>query len=267
MIIDTSESKFDFSDVPKEHIDKLINTIDTKHASDEDLLAEANIFPRILGIIADQYVKINAEIENRNLLEPVPEILLDERTDDWLAERRADIRLAITALTKQQEALAAERDEIEQEFFRRFTERNTSGTRTAKYTISARQDDHYPEVQDRMEFEKYVLETGKLHLLQKRLSLTAIREELDALKEPREAYINILEEANWNIDTCRYVLVSLAEESGEDPINEEVIENKLAVFTAMNRVKESMIDALDQHYAIPGVGISTKLTLNQVKRG
>ena len=260
MIIDTDDSLFAISDSPD------TDRIDCSILSDEDLLFELNWIPRDIGGMADYLQRIQEECRVRELFEPAPEIELAERTDDWLAERRAAIRLEITKLTKQQEALAAEREEIEQEFFNRFTERNTSGTRTSNYTISAKQDDHYPEVEDRTEFEQYLLKTGKIHLLQKRLSLTSIREELDIMKEQKEAYLNDLEAASWDIETCRYVLVSLAD-SYDEPINEQVIENKLATLQATNTVKEGMKDTLNQHYSIPGIGISTKLTLNQVKRG
>jgi hypothetical protein len=255
MIIDTSDSRFDFSD--RKWTEEYRENLET--FLDEHLLEELNMVPRAIGSWVFYLERLEQEVKDRDLFE--------ERTDDWLAERRAAVRLQITGLTKQQEALAAERDEIEQEFFRRFTERNTSGTRTSRYTISAKQDDHYPEMQDRMEFEQYVLATGKLHLLQKRLSLTAIREELDALADQKANYLENLTEAGWEEDTCRYVLVSLAQERGEEPINEEVIENKIKVLSVTNRLKEGMFEALDQHYSIPGVGISTKLTLNQVKRG
>lgn len=233
---------------------------------DESLLADLNATARDLEESAQYLIEVEAEIALRDILVPAPFIELAERTDDWLAERRAAIRLDITKLTKQQEALAAEREEIEQEFFDRFTTRGTSGTRTSNFTISARQDDHYPEVEDRTEFEQYLLETGKIHLLQKRLSLTSIREELDSMKEQKEAYLTELEDANWDIDTCRYVLTSLYD-TEETDIDEQLIENKLIILSKTNTLKEGIKDALDQHFSIPGIGISTKLTLNQVKRG
>lgn len=270
MIIDTeNDARFKLNSAPNRvTVDMFYD--DEMLFSDNDLLDELNSLPVHIGWFAEKLVAVEAEIEARGLLEPAPAIELDERTDDWLAERRAEIRKEIATLSKQQKEKSEQRDEIEQEFFRRFSERGTSGTRTSKYTMSARQDDHYPEVQDRTEFEAYLLRTGKIHLLQKRLALTAIREELDAMKQEREVYEIGLEEADWHVDACRYVLTALAEEAAAETgtaVNETLIENKLKILERTKTLKSGVTDALDQHYDIPGVGITTKLTLNQVKRG
>lgn len=271
MIIDTEkDSRFVYICDDKPVSDEHFNTSpDSKTLSDTALLTDYNYMPRVIAKDLVYLGALEEEIAFRKLIEPNPEITLSERTDDWLADRRAAIRKELAELSNQQKSLTAERGEIEQEFFDRFTERDASGTRTSRYTLSAKQDDHYPEIQDRTEFESYMLRTRKLHLLQKRLALNAIREELDMMREERETYETELEEANWDIDTCRYVLMSIAEDNLTDTeeINEARIEQKLQVFQATNSLKSGICDALNRHYDIPGIGITTKLTLNQVKRG
>lgn len=271
MIIDTEkDSRFAYIYDDKPSLDEHFNVNPSPEAlSDTALLTDYNYVPRIIAKDLVYLDALDKEIAARELLEPTSEIMLSERTDDWLADRRATIRKEIAALTNQQKSLTAERGEIEQEFFDRFSERNASGTRTSRFTLSARQDDHYPEIQDRTEFEQYILRTGKLHLLQKRLALASIREEFDVMREEREAYETELVESDWDIDVCRYVLTAVAEDEladGEE-LNEERIEQKLQIFRATKSLQSGMRDILDRHYDVPGVGITTKLTLNQVKRG
>jgi hypothetical protein len=105
---------------------------------------------------------------------------LVEMTDEDLAQRRYDIGKEISELKRQDEALRAARDAVEQEFYRRFEERGSTATKTTTFTVSARVDDKYPDLVDREAFEAYVLSSGNLFLLQSRLSMSAVQEELAA---------------------------------------------------------------------------------------
>jgi hypothetical protein len=105
---------------------------------------------------------------------------LQECTDDELAELRYTIGQDLSALKRQDEQLRAEREAVEAEFERRFTERGSTATKTSKYTVSLRVDDKYPELYDQEAFESYLMQTGRLYLLQKRLSMAAVQEELAA---------------------------------------------------------------------------------------
>lgn len=103
---------------------------------------------------------------------------LQEMTDDELAERRYQLGQQISDLKRQDEVVRSERDAIEQEFFRRFEQRGSTATKTSNFTVSARIDDKYPEIVDRELFEQYVLSEGALFLLQSRLSMSAVQEEV-----------------------------------------------------------------------------------------
>lgn len=107
-------------------------------------------------------------------------VSLKDLTDDELAESRYLIGQELSALKRQDEMLRSERETIEKEFERRFTERGSTATKTSKYTVSLRVDDKYPDLYDQEAFEAYLLSTQRLYLLQKRLSMAAVQEELAA---------------------------------------------------------------------------------------
>jgi len=204
----------------------------------------------------------------------VDEIVLENQTDDWLADNRKEIQLQISVLKRQEEDLRAYLDDIDQEFKRRFAERQSEGTQTSNWTLGLKIDDHYPEVQDRQEFEEYLLKTKKLHLLQKRLSMTAIREELDALRDEKQHWLDELKDNNWDEDTCRRTLewIHNSECDQYDYSDEEKegidaqFANRLRVIAATKRWKDSTQSAIDDYYRVPGVGLSQKTTITQRKR-
>jgi hypothetical protein len=88
--------------------------------------------------------------------------------------------LEIAEFARQEEALRAEKDTIDNEFRRRFEERGATATKTEKWTTFLKIDDAYPELYDRQAFEEYVIRTRDLHLLQTRISVSAVQEELAA---------------------------------------------------------------------------------------
>jgi hypothetical protein len=224
--------------------------------NDEDLLILSNNIARQIGFDIDRLSEIDQEIDARGLLEPTPEYLISERSDDWLADRRVELKKLSSAYKKQAEAVEEEVSEIEEEWRRRFTERGSSGTTTSKYTVTISQDDHYPEITDREDLDGYILSTKKLHLLQKRLSLTAAREELDAMQNEKEAWIEKLDEQGWTPDVC----ANCFSELGLNDVG-------LKIFFNQGRLEEFVRNQLDAHFSIPGLGITTKLTLHQSKRG
>jgi hypothetical protein len=161
-----------------------------------------------------------------------------------------------SAYKKQAGAVEEEVSEIEEEWRRRFTERGSSGTTTSKYTVTISQDDHYPEITDREGLDDYILSTKKLHLLQKRLSLTAAREELDAMENEKVAWLEKLDEQGWTQDACANCFSELG-----------LNNTGLKIFFNQGRLEEFVRNQLDSHFSIPGLGITTKLTLHQSKRG
>jgi len=228
---------------------------------DEALLTLYNALPRNLEANTALLVDVENEIKLREMLieHSIP---LEERTDDWLAERRDAIKREVALVKKQDDILKEERELIDAEFVRRFEERGTSGTKAARFTISIKEDDHYPETYDRTDFENYVLETKKIHLLQKRLSLSAVQEELAAMREEYEAYSKRL---NKSIDK-----EATAEEIYRE-LNiiqdESVLENKLSILKATKQLVSTLEQELLDYYSIPGIRVVTKRTINSVKRG
>lgn len=231
--------------------------------TDEQLLEARENYLRVLEQDAIGLELIEEEIVKRELLESTPNIELTERDDDWLAERRYEIKTELVLANSKVDELKNERDDIDEELKRRFTERKTSGTRTDRFTISMGQDDNYPITVDRNEFEEYVLKTGNIHLLQKRLSMTAVREELDALNAEKQAHLDKLEEAKWADNACVDVLYDLAE---ADESDYNVLDKKILILRATGKLQEATKNALEEHYSIPGIGMETKLTISQVKR-
>lgn len=225
-------------------------------AEDLDVLAAVNYLPRDIAYNFYLLGIFEQEAKKRELIQPTPEILITERTDDWLAERRSQIRAEISALTRKEEELKAEREFIDQEFTRRFAERGTSGTRTSNYTVSMKEDDLYPEIDDRTAFEEYVLETKRLHLLQKRLSMSAIKEELAAMAQERAAYIKELEAADYSPAVCKRIL----QEQGD------YSDYKFELIQRSGGLKQEVLRQLEERFTIPGINIVTKNTINQVKR-
>lgn len=216
---------------------------------------------------------IEKEILQRNLLIPNEAIPLKERSDDWLAERRGELRKELSEVSDREKAFRQERNDIDQEFMDRFTARETSGTRTDRYTISCKQDDAYPEVEDRTDFENFVLETGKIHLLQKRLSLAAIKEELSEMERTRESLLEILDEEKWSEESCVDVLTTLFNETLDtvsDTSQHDGLKNgfdsKLSLIKKLGTLQDFTKDEIDSQYIIPGISLVTRMTINQVKR-
>lgn len=198
---------------------------------------------------------------------------LTEVSDDWLAERRDILRKRKSRVRRIDEAVAADMDAVEQEFYRRFAERNSKGTRTNKFMMSLVIDDHYPEITDKTEFDNYVLSTKKLHLMQKRLSMTAMREELDLLLEEKKDWLERLEEGGWSKDLCTKCLEHITyrqiDETCDTPEEEATLEDqlasKLAVLEAVGNWKDATKLALEDYYRIPGVNLVQKMKLSQKK--
>jgi hypothetical protein len=267
------DDRFNFDDslADQKKFEQVISAFDKQ--SDNELLAVLNVLPRHIGKMVKSLEYLETVISELGILEPV-EISLDERTDNWLAERRDQIKQAVSALKRQDEAFKAERDAIDEELVARFDERGTSGTRASRFTISMKIDDNYPICSDRTTFEEYLLTTKKLHLLQKRLSLSAVQEELAILNEERKAYLMRIEEASnqqseaiaiyhelHEYDTfgpdASHDGMALHERALQDRIN-QLINDKILI----NTVKQELADRC----VIPGIEISQKLTINQVKR-
>lgn len=198
---------------------------------------------------------------------PIPEkiIPLTDRDDEYLAQRRADIKKEIAALEMESEALRAERDTLDQEFMARFEERKSSGTRTTNFTISKRVDFNYPQISDQTDFEQYVLKSKKLYLYQKRLSSNSVREELAIFAAERKEFLDFLEENGYDNEACISVLRELYEHNDEKPPL-QAFENKLLALTFADKLKEAVLQELDSFYSIPGINVIQKITITQVRR-
>ena len=264
MIIDSESSEFR----PTEEAE-----IDVINYTDEDLLGQLETSRRQIGYFAAQLEAIEKEIATRDLLAPIPEIELEERPDDWIAIRRNQIKNELSALKKKDELLRDERQRIDDELYNRFSKRGTTGTKTNEFTLSLVSDDAYPEIGDRSGFEQYILETGKLHLLQKRVSLTALREELNILDEEKEAIIKRLEETNWKEEECINTLVSLFMDEnfvdGDEFRNAGLVNEyrkKLENLKVLGLLKEYTKNELEETFKLPGINMVTKITINQRKR-
>lgn len=227
---------------------------------DEELLADLNLLPRIIEFLTKRLHETQNIVYNEILVK-TPECALTERSDDWLASQRNEIRIKLSELSRQDEALRAQREEIDQEFMRRFDERGTSGTRTSNYVITMREDASYPEITDRSEFEDYILQTHKIHLLQKRLSLSAIQEELAPLEEEHETYLNRLNNALDPNETAKEIYFELF--GSED---NELLQNKIAILEELGQLVEALQIDLKEYFSIPGISLRTKRVINALKR-
>lgn len=187
---------------------------------------------------------------------------LNETTDDWLAERRAELKVEIAQLKEQDDKLKEEREAIDEEFARRFAERGSSSTRTSHYTISLREDFNYPKVGDLTDFEEYVLRTKKLHLLQKRISSNAVKEELAIRLQEKEAFIKLLNDNDWDNETCKRVYCNMHEDE-----NEEYVLNRATILDLTGHFKNTVKEELENYANLPGIEVVTKQTINAVKRG
>lgn len=243
---------FDFSEF--DHL-----KIDVDILSEEELFEWLNFLPRFIGVLTYNLEQITNEV-NSILVER--EIDLSERTDDWLAERRNKIKEDLSVLKRQDEELRDERERIDQEFFRRFAERGTKGTRASRFTISIKEDASYPEITDRTEFEAYVLNTKKLHLLQKRLSLGAIQEELAALQEEHNFYKERLENSSNKIQTAEEIYMELFAKHGDE---EGLLRNKINILKATGTLVSMLEQELKEYFSVNGVSVKTKQTINAVK--
>ena len=183
--------------------------------------------------------------------------------DDVLADRRYEIRGEISQLKRLDEALKAERNSIDQEFTRRFKERGSTGARTANSTITLNVEDHYPEVYDRQEFETYVLHTGKLHLIQKRVAMGSLQEEIMVLEEEVTIWRTRYKEAKTDVEqqeVARKIMQELLE------IPSDSIDEKLTILVLTKQLDQYIENALKEHASIPGINLVQKETINQVKR-
>lgn len=187
---------------------------------------------------------------------------LTEQTDDWLAERRAELKVEIAQLKEQDDKLKEEREAIDEEFTRRFLERGSSSTRTSHYTISLREDFNYPKIEDQTEVEEFILRTKKLHLLQKRISSNAIKEELAIREQEKNAFIKLLDENNWNDETCKQIYCDMHQDE-----EEEYVLNRAFILSHTSQLKNTVEEELANYANIPGIAVVTKQTINAVKRG
>lgn len=248
------DSRFNFDDT-----DDVISNCSSY--TDEALLTSLNSLPRTIAYNIATLEAVETEIQAREMfIEPV--ITLQERNDDWLGEKRNDIKLELAKLKKQEDALRELRDEIDDELMRRFEERGTSGTRTARFTISVREDDSYPEIEDRTLFEDYVISTKKIHLLQKRLSLSAIQEELAAMQEEYNNYKDMLVKSSNKEATAEKIYYELF---GSD--DNELLGNKINILKQLGKLVSTLEEELKDHFSVPGIRVVTKKAINSVKRG
>lgn len=248
------DSRFEFDDT--DDVVPLYEDVD-----DEILLAGLNSIFKDIGHYFARLQAIEAEIKLREMfVEPV--ITLQDRNDDWLGEKRNDIKLQLSVLKKQEDALRELRDEIDEELMRRFNERGTSGTRTSRFTISVREDDSYPEIEDRTLFEDYVISTKKIHLLQKRLSLSAIQEELAAMQEEYTTYKDKLSKSINKDATAESIYKELF---GSD--DNELLENKISILKQLDKLVPTLEEELKDYFSVPGIRVVTKKSINSVKRG
>jgi hypothetical protein len=191
--------------------------------------------------------------------------LLADRDDEWLATRRYAIKGEIAICERASEALRAERDSIDQEFLERFDERKSEGTKTSTYTISKSRDFNYPQIDDQTAFERYVLRTHKLYLYQKRVAVKTIQEELAIFALEKKEFLDFLEAAEYDAESCAAVFCKLYENMDDKP-PQEVFGTKLLALTLANRLKEGVLEELETFYSIPGIVVVTKTRINQVHR-
>jgi hypothetical protein len=177
-------------------------------------------------------------------------INIEERTDDWLAERRDQIKVELAKIKVQEDNYRLEREEIDEEFKRRFKERGSSSTKTSKFTTSIKTDFHYPKLVDQTEFEEYVLDTKKLHLLQKRISPAAVKEELAILAQEKAALLKELEEEEWAEELCREICIQ---------------EFDFQYPEGTPGIQDFLKNKIEEYYSIPGVEIVEKEVINQVR--
>ena len=194
---------------------------------------------------------------------PIEELKLSDRTDDWLAIRRAQIKPELARLKDQQDVLSEERDNINEDFKRRFAERGSSSTRAGGYTISLSEDFNYPQIEDQTELEEFVLRTKKLHLLQKRISSNAVKEELAIREQEKEGFIKLLEEENWDNQVCVQVYYDMHLEEQE----EGALANRIIFLNQIGKLEEVVKEELENYANLPGIKVVTKQTINAVKRG
>lgn len=244
----TQREEFD----PKDFIQYDFET-PVEQLDDEDLAEDLEAVPQIVAIANEHLFKVRTEVLKRNM-NP-----LEGQSDDTLADRRKAIADEIAVLQRQEEALKAERDSIDQEFKDRFNERGTEGTKTSRFTLSLITDDAYPMIEDRTAFEDYILKTGDLHLLQKRPAINALKEELSIKQVERANYEQRLDDANWDSSVCEEVLRELSD--GD-------IENRLTVLRLIDGgLKTATQSALEEKFSVPGIAFKKNVTLRQVKRG
>lgn len=256
-------SDFDYSD-DEMWVSDVINyknsirrSLDAGTTSEEELLADFNEFPRRIGYLTDLLSEMKKFIYEE-LLVP-SNISLQDRTDSWIADRRDAIGKEISKLKRQDEELKAERDDLDQELRRRFDERGTTGTQTKNFTISLKEDDNYPETYDRTSFEEYVLSTGKIHLLQKRLSMASVQEELMALREEHETLLKELEVSGESDETAVAIYKKVFGES-------ELLTAKINVLKLTGTLVPTLKQELADYFSIPGVHIVTKYSITSKKR-
>lgn len=190
---------------------------------------------------------------------------LSERPDDWLAERRAQLKVEASKVKEQDEKIKEEREAIDEEFMRRFTERGSSSTRAGGYTISLREDFNYPQVEDQTELEEFVLRTKKLHLLQKRISSNAIKEELAIREQEKQGFLKYLEENNWDEKSCSRVYWDLRTEEEKDQDTASV--NRHVILLRLGKLQDTVKEELENYANLPGIKVVTKQSINAVKRG
>jgi hypothetical protein len=182
-----------------------------------------------------------------------------------LAQRRYDIKGEISNLKREDELLKAERDSIDQEFERRLKSRGSTATKAGGFTITLKEDDKYPMIGDHTVFETYVLDTKKLHLLQKRLSMTSIQEELAAMRAEQTALRTQLVEAQTKED-INSIFAKVKEFISHNAITNISLRNPNS-FSRTEDLKVYLDELLDTVYQIPGISLVTHITLNQTKRG
>jgi hypothetical protein len=220
---------------------------------------------------------------------PTSENKLKDQTDDQLAERRAELRTETSLLKRKGEQIAAERDDIDAEFKRRFQERNITGTRCQLYTISLRKVDNYPQIVDRNMLEEFILASGKLYLLQNRVAQKHIQEELAVMKDEVEAFKQRLDEIkteslrleleeksdeekaqnNENLEIVALDILSWIDDLG-CPTDINILKSRLDRLKIMYKPTSVLINVLsemlDASLTIPGIQMVTKETINQIKR-
>lgn len=246
-----------YMNVPYDDLDISLYFKQSFDVTEENILEYSNLLPRILSYLTAKYEEITTKIEDYII---PTEISLAERTDDWLAERRNEIKLVLAEAKKQEEALRLERELIDQEFIDRFEKRGTKGTQAARFTVFMKEDANYPEIINRSDFEEYVLNTRKLHLLQKRLSLSAIQEELAALQEEYNFYKDRLANSVNKDEEAERIYKDLFG-TGDD----ELLDNKIHILKWTQKIVPTLEQELKDHFSVPGVDVRMKQTINAVK--